>query len=273
MTLNCNGKILDFTSKKIMGILNISKDSFFDGGKYDTIDKGISQASKLISNGAEIIDLGAASSKPGSKLINPDEELNLTHDIIIELTRNFKNVMFSIDTYNSSVADFALSKGFSIVNDISSGRYDKNMYNVVKNYNAGYILMHMLGDPYNMQLNPKYDNVTETIIKFFKIKINELENLGLTNIIIDPGFGFGKTLEDNYTILRELNTFKYLKKPIMVGLSRKSMIYKALNISPNEALNGTTILNTLAFDKGANILRVHDVKEALECKNLIDRLS
>ena len=252
--------------------VNISRDSFYDGGKFNTIEKVNSHVSNLISNGADIIDLGAASSKPGSNLIKPDDEHNLVDDYINELTSNFKNVLFSIDTYNSSVADFALSKGFSFVNDISSGRYDEKMFEIVKKYNAGYIMMHMQGDPINMQENPNYQNVIKSLISFFKLKIKELESLGFTNIIIDPGFGFGKNIEDNYKILKELNLFQSLEKPIMVGLSRKSMIYKVLNISPQDALNGTTVLNTIALEKGANILRVHDVKEAMECKKLLTKL-
>ena len=272
MTLNCNGKIIDFSTKKIMGIVNISEDSFYDGGKFNTIEKVNSHVSNLISNGADIIDLGAASSKPGSNLIKPDDEYNLVSNYINELTSNFKNVLFSIDTYNSLVADFALSKGFSLVNDISSGRYDKEMFEVLKKYNAGYIMMHMQGDPLNMQENPSYQNIIESLISFFKLKIKELEGLGFSNIIIDPGFGFGKNIEDNYEILKKLNLFQTLKKPIMVGLSRKSMIYKVLNVSPQEALNGTTVLNTLALERGANIIRVHDVKEAMECKKILARL-
>lgn len=272
MTLNCNGKIIDFSTKKIMGIVNISEDSFYDGGKFNNIEKVNSHVSNLISNGADIIDLGAASSKPGSNLIKPDVEYDLVANYINELTSNFKNVLFSIDTYNSSVADFALSKGFSLVNDISSGRYDKKMFEVLKKYNAGYIMMHMQGDPVNMQENPTYQNIIESLISFFKLKIKELEDLGFSNIIIDPGFGFGKNIEDNYEILKKLNLFQSLEKPIMVGLSRKSMIYKVLNVSPQEALNGTTVLNTLALEKGANIIRVHDVKEAMECKKILARL-
>jgi len=272
MTLNCNGKIIDFSSKKIMGIVNISEDSFYDGGKFNTIEKVNSHVSNLISNGADIIDLGAASSKPGSNLIKPDHEYDLVAKYINELTSNFKNVLFSIDTYNSSVADFALSKGFSLVNDISSGRYDKEMFEVLKKHNAGYIMMHMQGDPVNMRENHSYQNIIESLISFFKLKIEELEGLGFSNIIIDPGFGFGKNIEDNYEILKKLNLFQSLEKPIMVGLSRKSMIYKVLNVSPQEALNGTTVLNTLALERGANIIRVHDVKEAMECKKILARL-
>ena len=273
MTLNCNGKILDLHTKKIMGIINLSQDSFYDGGKYDSIDKVNAQISSLVSNGAEIIDIGAASSKPGSKLIDSKKELDIVSDYIIELSNNFRNIHLSIDTYNSDVAEFALSKGFSIINDISAGRYDTNIFNVVKDYNAGYILMHMLGDPENMQENPKYDNVIKSIQIFLKTKIQKLEELGFNNIIIDPGFGFGKSIDDNFKILKELESFQSLKRPIIVGLSRKSMIYKTLNCTAKEALNGTTALNMIALENGTKILRVHDVKEAIECVNLFNALN
>ena len=273
MTLNCNGKILDFSSKKIMGIVNISDNSFYDGGRYNTIDRVNSHVDNLISSGADIIDIGAFSSKPGSKLIPGDEEINLISKFIIELSSNFKNTLFSIDTYNSNVAEFALSKGFSIINDISSGKYDSNMFNVIKDYNSGYIMMHMQGDPQNMQKNPKYKNVVESIKSFFKVKIKELENYNFSNVIIDPGFGFGKTIEHNYEILKELRSFNTLNKPILVGLSRKSMIFKVLETDPSKALNGTTVLNTIAFERGANIIRVHDVAEAYECKKLLEKLN
>ena len=273
MTLNCNGKILDLSTKKIMGIVNVSNDSFYDGGQYNSIDKVNSRINDLVSDGAEIIDIGAASSKPGSKLINTEEELKIISDYIIEISNNFRNIHLSIDTYNSDVAEFALKKGFSIINDISSGKYDPNMYEVLKEYNSGYVMMHMQGDPDNMQDNPEYDNVVESIISFFEGKMNELEGSGIQNIILDPGFGFGKTIEDNFKILKDLNLFKSFKKPLLVGLSRKSMIYRPLNITAAEALNGTTALNTLAIEKGANILRVHDAKEASECIKLMENLN
>jgi len=273
MTLNCNGKILDLQTKKIMGIINLSQDSFYDGGRYDSIDKVNTQISNLVSNGAEIIDIGAASSKPGSKLIDSKKELDIVSDYIIELSNNFRNIHLSIDTYNSNVAEFALSKGFSIINDISAGRYDVNMFNVIKDYNAGYILMHMLGDPENMQENPKYDNVIKSIQIFLKTKIQKLQELGFDNIIIDPGFGFGKSIDDNFKILKELESFQTLNRPIIVGLSRKSMIYKTLGITAEDSLNGTTALNILALERGANILRVHDAKEALQCISLLKKLN
>ncbi len=273
MTLNCNGKILDLSTKKIMGIVNVSKDSFYDGGMYNTVEKVIKRISVLNLNGADIIDLGGASSKPGSKLISPEEELNIVSKYIKALKNHFSNTLFSIDTYNSNVAEYALNNGFAIVNDISSGRYDRNMYNVVKSFNAGYISMHMKGDPINMQEDPKYDNVIDSIIFFFKSKIEELENQGISNLIIDPGFGFGKTIDNNYEILKKLYVFKSLNKPLMVGLSRKSMIYKVLKKTPEESLNGTTVLNTIALNNGADILRVHDVKQAVECRNILEKLN
>ena len=273
MTLNCNGKILDLSTKKIMGIINVSNDSFYDGGRYNSVDKVNSRINDLVSDGAEIIDIGAASSKPGSKLINAEEELKIISDYIIEISNNFRDIHLSIDTYNSDVAEFALKKGFSIINDISSGKYDPNMYDVIKEYNSGYVMMHMQGDPDNMQDNPEYDDVVKSIISFFRCKINELESYGIRNIILDPGFGFGKTIEDNFKILKDLNLFNSFEKPILVGLSRKSMIYKLLNITPVEALNGTTALNTIALKKGANILRVHDAKEASECIKLMENLN
>ena len=273
MTLNCNGKILDLQTKKIMGIINLSQDSFYDGGRYDSIDKVNAQISNLVSNGAEIIDIGAASSKPGSKLIDPKKELDIVTDYIVELSNNFKDIHLSIDTYNSNVAEYALSKGFTIINDISAGKYDSNIFNVVKNYNAGYILMHMYGNPENMQENPEYNNVVESIQIFLKTKIQKLQESGFDNIIVDPGFGFGKSIDDNFKILKELESLQSLNKPIIVGLSRKSMIYKTLSITPEESLNGTTALNILALERGANILRVHDAKEALECINLLKKLN
>ena len=268
MTLNCNDKIIDFNTQKIMGILNLSKDSFYDGGKYSSLEEVISRVSQMIDQGAEIIDIGAVSSKPGSKIIKGEDELKLIKDYIVELTSNFKNISFSIDTYNSVVADFALKNGFNIINDISSGKYDVRLLDIIKEYQAGYVIMHMQGDPENMQEKPTYKNVVSSISGFFDSKIEEFHNQNVENIIIDPGFGFGKSIEHNFQILNNLKEFKKYKKPLLIGLSRKSMIYKFLNISPDDALNGTSILNMIGLQNGANILRVHDIKEAKECISL-----
>ena len=272
MTLNCNSKIIEFNNKKIIGILNVSNDSFYDGGNYNNIESAINRVSEMINEGADIIDLGAVSSKPGSEIINGLEELKIVSKYIDEISLNYKKTLFSIDTYNSEVAEYALKKGFAIINDISAGKYDKRLFEVVKDYNAGYVLMHMKGDPNNMQVSPEYSNIYNNVYDFFKKKIEILNENGINNIIIDPGFGFGKTIDHNFVLLKRLNDFKVFNRPILVGLSRKSMIYNFLNLTPNEALNGTTSLNTIALEKGANILRVHDVKEANECIKLYNKL-
>jgi len=273
MTLNCNSKILEFNNKKIMGILNISSDSFYDGGNYIDLESATTRVSEMVNEGADIIDLGAVTSKPGSEIINGLDELKIVSKFIDEISLNFSKIILSIDTYNSEVAEYALNKGFSIINDISAGKYDERLIDVVKDYNAGYVLMHMKGDPKNMQLNPEYSNIYNSVYDFFNKKIEILNRKGIKNIIIDPGFGFGKTIDHNFDLLKRLNDFKVLKRPILVGLSRKSMIYKYLNLTPGDALNGTTSLNTIALEKGADILRVHDVKEANECIKLIEKLN
>ncbi len=273
MTLNCNGKIINFNTQKIMGILNISDDSFYDGGRYNSLDKAVSRVSEMINQGVDIIDVGAVSSKPGSKIIEGEDELKLTSEYIIEFSKNFNDVLFSIDTYNSKVAEFALNNGYAIINDISSGKYDSRIIDVVKEYNAGYVIMHMKGDPDNMQKKPTYNNVVDSISNYLDSKIEELESINIKNIIIDPGFGFGKTIDHNFEILSNLGKFKEFKKPLLAGISRKSMIYKFLNIGPDKALNGTSVLNTIALNKGADVLRVHDIIEAKECLALFNKLN
>ncbi len=272
MTLNCNGKIINFDQAKIIGILNVSDDSFYDGGKFNSIEKALSHVDKMINDGADIIDLGGVSSKPGSKIINGNTELKIVSKYIDELSAQFNKIVFSIDTYNSNVAEYALNKGFSIINDISAGRYDNKLLDVVKDYSAGYVLMHMKGDPQNMQNNIKYDNTIPEIFSFFKERLMDLEKININNIIIDPGFGFGKNINHNYELLKELKEFKKFNKPILVGVSRKSMIYNIIKSSPSKSLNGTSILNTFSIINGANMLRVHDVKEAKECVELLNEL-
>ncbi len=265
---NKNTSIKNYFSTKeniIMGILNITNDSFYDGGKYLEEIEIINQVKKMLDEGAEIIDIGAQSSRPGASLSKEEDELKKLLPIIKLLKSNFKNIILSIDTYWSKVAEEAVKEGASIINDISAGEIDKKMFNTIAKLDVPYILMHMKDTPKNMQTDPNYDNVTECIFNFFKEKLKILENMGVNNIILDPGFGFGKTIEHNYILLNELKKFKKLNKPLLVGLSRKSMIYKPLKITPKNALNGTTILNTIALKNGANILRVHDVKEAAEC--------
>ena len=249
----------------VMGILNLTTDSFYDGGNYLTDEKIILKVKTMLDEGASIIDIGAQSSKPGAMQMSSKEELKKILPTIKLLKSKFKNIIISVDTFWSNTAKQSVLKGANIINDISAGEIDKNMLRTIAKLNVPYIMMHMQGTPEIMQDNPQYNNVTLEIINFFKHKINNLSKLGFKKIIIDPGFGFGKNMQHNYQLLNNLTQFKNLKKPILVGASRKSMIYKLLDIETDKALNGTSIINTIALQNGANILRVHDVKEAIEC--------
>ena len=270
MTLNIKGTLLDLSKPKVMGILNITPDSFFDGGEYNSEDKIINQVKKMLEEGADIIDIGGYSSRPGAEKLTIKKEINRVIPIIKLITKKYKNVIISIDTFRSKVVKKAIEAGASIVNDISGGDLDKNMYKVVSKLKVPYIIMHMKGIPSNMQNDPKYNDVVFDIIKDLSYKIDLAKKAGILDIIIDPGFGFGKSLEDNFKILKNLSSFKQLNQPIMIGVSRKSMIYNLLKSSANEALNGTTCLNSIYLNNGANIIRVHDVKEAKETVNLIE---
>ena len=264
MTINIKGKLMDFSSPKIMGILNITPDSFYDGGMFDSNKKILKQVEKMLEDGADIIDIGGCSSKPGSKKVIIDDEIKRVIPTIELVKSKFNEAIISVDTFRSEVAKKAVNSGASIVNDISAGELDPNMFNCVAELGIPYIMMHMQGSPQTMQNKPKYNNVVNDIITNLSKKIFRARELGIIDIVVDPGFGFGKTLEHNYQILNDLSFFKELDCPILVGISRKSMIYKILNNDPKNALNGTTCLNTVALSKGANILRVHDVKEAKE---------
>tara|TARA_B100000497_G_C7676217_1_gene408546 strand:+ start:134 stop:955 length:822 start_codon:yes stop_codon:yes gene_type:complete len=261
---------LYFSTSKVMGILNLTSNSFYDGGKYNNTKKMLIQTKKMINEGANIIDIGAQSSRPGSNEISEEEELNKIIPSLIEIKKHFPNILISVDTYRANVAEESINNGADIINDISSGDLDKNMFTVIAKYKVPYIIMHMLGTPKNMQENPTYNNAVEEIINYFQQKIETLHDLGINNLIIDPGFGFGKTLENNYEILNNLEKFKCLKYPILVGVSRKSMIYKLLDTDANQALNGTSVINTIALTKGTDILRVHDIKEAVECIKIVN---
>lgn len=264
MILNIKGNILDLSSPKIMGVLNVTPDSFYDGGVYSNEKKILLQVEKMISDGADIIDIGGFSSKPGAKTISVKEEEKRVIPIIKLINNTFNKIIISVDTFRSEIAAKSLNEGASIINDISGGDLDKNIYQIANKYRVPYIMMHMKGVPANMQANPKYENINYEIIKDFSYKIDLAEKKGVCDIIIDPGFGFGKSIEHNYQILNNIKLYTVLKKPILVGISRKSMIYKLLKTDPSKALNGTTSLNTIALINGANILRVHDVKEAKE---------
>jgi dihydropteroate synthase len=252
----------------IMGILNLTPDSFYDGGTNSTIDIAMESVKQMLSEGAEIIDIGAMSSRPYSKEISLEEELSRLKNILPELQVQFPNNIFSIDTYRSEVAEFAIKNDISIVNDITAGLKDKRIIELAAESKTPYIAMHMQGNPEQMQSNPRYTNIVEELKKFFEERIELYEKLGLKEVILDVGFGFGKSIEDNYRLLNHLPEFEVFNLPVLVGISRKSMIYKPLDISPAEALTGTTALHFEALQRGANILRVHDVNAAKQVVDL-----
>lgn len=272
MNINCNGNIIDFTSPKIMGILNVTPNSFYDGGKHNRIDTALLQTEKMISEGATFIDVGGASSKPGVEEVSPDEELKRVLPVIEKISKNFPHIYISIDTYRSNVARQSVDAGAQLVNDISAGNADDNMLKTVGKLGVPYIAMHMQGTPKTMQNKPTYDDVLIAIRSFFSEKIAAAHAAGINDIIVDPGFGFGKTPQHNFALLNHLNTLQIDGVPLLVGVSRKSMIYKTLNIDIQEALNGTTVLHTVALRQGAHLLRVHDVKEAKQAVDLIKAL-
>ena len=263
--IKTNSAIFSTKDAVVMGILNLTDDSFFDGGKYSNKEEIIARCKTMLDEGATIIDIGAQSSRPGATQISSKEELKKLIPIIKLLKNNFPNILISVDTFWSNTAKECALVGTDVINDISAGEMDKEMFPIIAKLNIPYIMMHMKGNPQNMQNHPEYNNIVDEVSTYFSNKIEELNILGFNKIIIDPGFGFGKTLEHNYQILNNLDAFKYLKCPILTGTSRKSMIYKLLDTTADNALNGTTITNTMALLNGANILRVHDVKQAIEC--------
>jgi dihydropteroate synthase len=274
MNISCKGKLIDLTTPKIMGILNLTPDSFYDGGVFNNTDRALAQTEKMLLEGATFIDVGGASSKPGAVEISIDEELARVLPIIEEIQKRFPEAIISIDTYRSVVAQQAVATGAAIVNDISGGNLDAKMLGTVGALGGvPYIAIHMQGKPQNMQDNPSYDNVLVAIRSFFAAKIDEAHKAGIHDIIIDPGFGFGKTLDHNYSLLKSLSSMQMDGIPMLIGLSRKSMIHKLLEIEAADALNGTTVLNTIALQQGAQILRVHDVKEAQQAIHLIEKLT
>ena len=260
---------LDLSTPKIMGIINMTDDSFYDGGTNNNSNKTLKKVTKFIKEGADIIDIGGYSSRPGARNISIKEEWKRIKDIIPIVNKNFPKTIISVDTFRSEIAKRAIENGAHIINDISGGSIDKSLFDTVASLKTPYILTHIKGNPENMQENPNYNSVINEISEYFQKKIKTLKSKGINNIIIDPGFGFGKSLQHNYEILNNLNKFKKFNLPILVGVSRKSMIYRLLKTNPKEALNGTTVVNTLCLLGGANILRVHDVKEAKECIKII----
>jgi dihydropteroate synthase len=272
-TLNCKGRLLTVESPLVMGIMNITPDSFYEGSRLMN-DKDISQcAEKMLKEGADILDIGGQSTRPGSIQTSEEEELKRIIGPVEMLHKNFPDAIISIDTYQSKIAKEAVAAGASIVNDISAGNVDKEMLQTVGKLNVPYICMHMKGTPQTMQKEPHYENVTKEVLDFFIRKMDDCKKSGIHDVIIDPGFGFGKTINHNFELLKNLSVFKMLEKPLMAGLSRKSTIYKTLGVTANEALNGTTVLNTIALLTGVNILRVHDVKEAKEAVKLVCKMN
>ncbi|KQC31396.1 dihydropteroate synthase [Flagellimonas eckloniae] len=272
MTINCKGELIDLAAPKIMGILNLTPDSFYDGGKYKDESAILKQVEKMISDGASFIDMGAYSSRPGAEHVPEDEELKRMLPILELILRNFPQTLTSIDTFRSKVASESIHRGAALINDISAGNLDVAMLNVIATHQVPYIMMHLKGTPQSMQKKAVYDDLLKDLLSYFSKKVSDATSLKINDVIIDPGFGFAKTTAQNYTLLSHLDLFQTFNTPILIGLSRKSMIYKILESSPKEALNGTTALHTVALLKGANLLRVHDVKEAAECVKLVEEL-
>jgi len=265
-----NGKQLSFEKAQVMAIINITPDSFYDGGKFSSVTDIIKDAEMKISEGATIIDIGAASSRPNAVSISAHDEIERLKEPLIALRKEFPHIIISIDTYLSAVAEVVIDLGADMINDISGGEMDKDMLPLVAKHNIAYVLMHMQGTPQTMQVNPTYNNVVSDVFSFFQKKITLCKNLGLDKLILDVGFGFGKTTEHNFQLLKQLNDFATLDFPLLAGLSRKSMINKIIHSSAVTALNGTTVLNTIALHNGASILRVHDVKEAKQAIDLFE---
>jgi dihydropteroate synthase len=273
MTINCLGQLIDLSSPKVMGILNVTPNSFYDGNRYNSEKLLLDQVEKMISEGATFVDLGAYSSKPNAELVSEEEEIARLIPALKSVLKHFPNTILSIDTYRSNVAKICLDSGAAIINDISAGTLDENMFGVVAHFRAPYIMMHLRGTPQTMTTLTQYDDIVKEILYYFSEKIAKARSFGINDLIIDPGFGFAKNLDQNYEVLQKLELFQNLDYPILVGISRKSMVYKVLETSADAALNGTTVLNTIALSKGANILRVHDVKEAVESVKLSEKMS
>lgn len=272
MTINCKGNLIDLATPKVMGILNVTPDSFYDGGKFSSDAIILNQVEKMLFDGADFIDVGGQTTKPTADLIAVEEELERVIPVVDLILKSFPETLLSIDTFYAKVAEEAVLNGAALINDVSAGSLDEKMFEIVAKLQVPYVMMHMRGTPKTMQKLTGYDDLVKEVLFYFSEKIAQARNLGINDLIVDPGFGFAKTLDQNYELLSKLDLFQMLELPVLVGVSRKSMIYKLLETTPENALNGTTVLNTLALTKGANILRVHDVKEAMECVRLVNQL-
>ena len=271
-TINVKGSILDLSSPKIMGIVNVTPDSFYSGSRESNTSDVLKKVEQMAQAGATFVDIGGYSSRPGADDISEDDEWQRIANPIAAVSREFADLIISVDTFRGSVARRAIDAGAHVINDISGGDLDKEMFGTVADLDVPYIMMHMKGSPQNMVQKTNYTDLLAEVTEYFAGKLNQLNSLGVKDIIIDPGFGFAKNIEQNFQLLRDLEFLKNLDHPLLVGVPRKSMIYKSLNIQPEDALNGTTALNTVALLKGASILRVHDVKEAAEAVQLVNLL-
>jgi dihydropteroate synthase len=273
MTINCKGQLIDLTTPKVMGILNVTPNSFYDGGMYKSNSEMLTKVGKMLNEGATFIDVGAYSSKPSAEFVSEEEELQRIIPIINLILEYYPEALLSVDTFRSEVAKICIENGAAIINDISAGNLDDKMLETIAQYNVPYIMMHMRGTPETMQKMTSYEDIVKEILFYFSEKVANARSFGINDLIIDPGFGFAKTLDQNYEVLQKMELFEILELPLLAGFSRKSMIYKTLNTSAAEALNGTTVLNSIALTKGAKILRVHDVKEAMECVSLYNKIN
>jgi dihydropteroate synthase len=272
MTINCNGRLIDLNEPKIMGILNTTPNSFYDGGRHQSIDLILEKVSRYLTDGADIIDIGGYSTKPGAEVVSEQEEIDRTAPIIEKIIKEYPEIIISIDTFRGNVAREAINAGASIINDVSGWELDNEMFNAIVDLNVPYILMHMQGTPQTMQDNPVYKDITLEVNEYFSTKITQLKAAKVNDIILDPGFGFAKTLEQNYELFNKMESLGFGKFPLLVGISRKSMIYNLLSSTAENALNGTSVLNMVALQKGAKILRVHDVKEANDTLKIYNAL-
>lgn len=272
MTINCKGQLIDLSTPKVMGILNVTPDSFYDGGVYKNDAQLLNRVETMLNHGATFIDIGGYSSRPGADDVTLEEELKRVVPIVKLILKHYPETLISVDTFRSEVAKQSIAVGAALINDISAGHLDENMLATVGRLSVPYIMMHLKGTPKTMQQHTKYEDLVKEVLSYFAERIAAAHAFQIKDIIIDPGFGFAKTLEQNYELLNKLELLKLADKPILVGVSRKSMIYRTLNTKSSEALNGTTALNMVALEHGASILRVHDVKEAMECVNLFNQL-
>jgi dihydropteroate synthase len=272
-TIRYKGELIDLTTPLVMGILNVTPDSFYDGGRYDSLDKALQHSAAMLEEGASIIDIGACSTRPGADEITAEEELKRLLPVVTEIRKNFPSAILSVDTFRASVAERVVGEiGDCIINDISGGTLDIHMFETVARLKVPYVLMHIQGTPQTMQKNPTYQNVTKEVIKQLSEGVFRLHEIGVCDVIIDPGFGFGKNNDHNFELFNNLDAFRIFELPLLVGVSRKSMVYRFFGQTPEDSLNGTTVFHTLALQGGATILRVHDVKPAVEAIKIVERL-